>query len=144
MTPGAVAPLAGAHDHAPVRVRLLHTSAVSAVTVAFVVVGAARSGTLDSGDAGAVVGGATRSGTDDVVVAAAEVLGSGCGAAAGSAGDVDGADDGVAPGDGGGADAARSRDESEFIKYHPAASSTTRRANSAAIAGTRDGSRTAA
>ena len=144
MTPGAFAPLAGAHDHAPVRVRLLHTSAVNAVTVALVVVAAGRSGTVVSSAAGSGVGGATRSGADDVVAAAvAEALGSGGGAGAGSAGDGDEAD-GVAFGDGGGADAARWRDESEFIKYHPLASSTTKRASTAAIAGARDGSRTAA
>ena len=135
MTPGAFAPLAGAHDHAPVRVRLLHTSAVNAVTVALVVVAAGRSGTVVSAAAGSGVGGATRSGADDVVAAAvAEALGSGGGAGAGSAGDGDEAD-GVAFGDGGGADAARWRDESEFIKYHPLASSTTKRASTAAIAG---------
>jgi len=144
MTPGACAPLAGAQDHAPVRVRLLHTSAVNAVTVALVVVAAGRPGTVCSGAGAAGVGGATLSGADEGVAAAvAGAAASVWGARAGSVGAGDGAG-AAALGDGGGADAARSRDEFELIKYQPTTASITNTANTAAIAGARDGSRMAA
>jgi hypothetical protein len=143
MRPGACAPLAGAHDHAPVRVRLLHTSAVNAVTVALVVVAAGRSGTVGSGAAGAGVGDATLSGADEGVAAAVAGEGSVWGARGGSAGAGDGAG-AAALGDVGGTDAARSRDEFELIKYQPTTASITNNASTAAIAGTRDGSRMAA
>ena len=140
MTPGACAAPAGAHDHAPVRVRLLHTSAVNAVTVALVVLAAGCSGTAGSEAVGVGVGGATLSGADEGVVAAvAGAAASGCGAGVGSAGAGDGAVGGAALGDG--ADAVRSRDEFEFIKYHPTTASTISSESTAAIVGTRDGSR---
>ena len=140
MTPGACAAPAGAHDHAPVRVRLLHTSAVNAVTVALVVLAAGCSGTAGSEAVGVGVGGATLSGADEGVVAAvAGAAASGCGAGVGSAGAGDGAVGGAALGDG--ADAVRSRDEFEFIKYQPTTASTISSESTAAIVGTRDGSR---
>jgi hypothetical protein len=140
MTPGACEALAGAHDHAPVRVRLLHTSAVNAVTVALVVVAVRCSGTAGAEAVGAGVGGATFSGADEGVVAAvAGAAPSGCGAGVGSAGAGDGAVGGAALG--AGADAVRSRDEFEFIKYHPTTASTISSESTAAIVGTRDGSR---
>jgi hypothetical protein len=140
MTPGACAAPAGAHDHAPVRVRLLHTSAVNAVTVALVVLAAGCSGTAGSEAVGVGVGGATLSGADEGVVAAvAGAAASGCGAGVGSAGAGDGAVGGAALG--AGADAVRSRDEFEFIKYQPTTASTISSESTAAIVGTRDGSR---
>jgi hypothetical protein len=140
MTPGACAAPAGAHDHAPVRVRLLHTSAVNAVTVALVVLAAGCSGTAGSEAVGVGVGGATLSGEDEGVVAAvAGAAASGCGAGVGSAGAGDGAVGGAALG--AGADAVRSRDEFEFIKYQPTTASTISSESTAAIVGTRDGSR---
>ena len=145
MTPGACAFVAGAHDHAPVRVRLLHTSAVSAVTAALVVDAAGRSGTVGSGAVGAGGGGATRSGSAGGVAAAvAGAGGSGWGAGVGSAGAGDGAGVEVALGVADGTDATRARDEFELIKYHPTTKSTPSSASTAAIAGTRDGSRIAA
>lgn len=145
MTPGACAFVAGAHDHAPVRVRLLHTSAVSAVTAALVVDAAGRSGTVGSGAVGAGGGGATRSGSAGGVAAAvAGAGGSGWGAGVGSAGAGDGAGVEVALGVADGTDATRARDEFELIKYQPTTASITNTANTAAIAGARDGSRMAA
>ncbi len=145
MTPGACAFVAGAHDHAPVRFRLLHTSAVSAVTVAFVVVAAGRSGAAALGAGGAGVGGASRSGAaGGVALADAGAAGSGWGTGAGSVGAGDGAGAGVAPGVADGADATRSLDEFELIKYQPTTMSTPSNASTAAIAGARDGSRIAA
>ncbi len=144
MTPGACAFVAGAQVHAPVRVRLLHTSVVNAVTVALVAVAGGRSGTEASGAAGAAFGGVTLSGADEGVAAAvAGAAGSGWGAGVGSAGAAVGAGVGDALADADGDDAARSR-EFELIRYHPAASSTASSASTAAIAGTRDGSRVAA
>ncbi len=147
MRPGSCAPVAGAHVHAPVRVRLRHTSAVITVVDDLPVVAAGRSGATGSG--AAAVGGATGSGLG--VGAAAAVSGTaGWGCGAGSAGTGDGAGGGAAPVDGSGAafvddggvdvDAVRSRDGFELNKYHPPTSSRTSTASTAAIAGARDGS----
>ena len=141
MRPGSCAPVAGAHVHAPVRVRLRHTSAVSTVVDDSRVFAVGRSGATGSAAAG--VGGATGSGSG--VGAAATVSGAaGWGCGAGSAGAGGGACDdaggGAAVVDGGGADAVRSRDGFELNKYHPPTSSRTSTASAAAIAGARDGS----
>src|SRR5687767_11022124 len=116
MTPGSCAPVAGAHVHAPVRVRLRHTSAVSTVVDDSPVVAAGRSGAAGSGAAG--VGGATGSGSG-VGVAAAVSGAAAWSCGAGSAGTGDGAGGGAALVDGGGVDAVRSRDGFESNKYHP-------------------------
>ena len=137
MRPGSCAPVAGAHVHAPVRVRLRHTSAVITVVDDLPVVAAGRSG---AGSGAAAVGGATGSGTG--VGAAAAVSGAaGWGCGAGSTGD--GAGGGAAPVDGSVA-AVRSRDGFELNRYHPPTSSRTNTASTAAIAGARDGSPMAA
>jgi len=147
MRPGSCAPVAGAHVHAPVRVRLRHTSAVITVVDDLPVVATGRSGATGSG--AAAVGGATGSGLG--VGAAAAVSGTaGWGCGAGSSGTGDGAGGGAAPVDGSGAafvddggvdvDAVRSRDGFELNKYHPPTSSRTSTASTAAIAGARDGS----
>ena len=138
MTPGSCAPVAGAHVHAPVRVRLRHTSAVSTVVDDSRVFAVGRSGATGSAAAG--VGGATGSGTG--VGAAAW----GCGGGSAGTGDdvgggaCDDAGGGAAVVDGGGADAVRSRDGFELNKYHPPTRSRTSTASTAAIAGARDGS----
>ena len=150
MRPGSCAPVAGAHVHAPVRVRLRHTSAVSTVVDDSRVFAFGRSGATGSG--AAAVGGATGSVLDvGVAVAVSGAAGRGCGG--GSAGTGDGVGGGAALVDGSGAalvdgggdvDAVRSRDGFELNKYHPPTSSRTNTASTAAIAGARDGSPMAA
>jgi hypothetical protein len=79
-----------------------------------------------------------------VAAAVTGAAGSGWGAGVDAAGAGDGAGAEVALGVADGADATRSRDEFELIKYHPTTRSTPSSASTAAIAGARDGSPIAA
>src|SRR5829696_3045232 len=132
MTPGSCAPVAGAQVHAPVRVRLRHTSAVNTVVGDLRVVAAGRSRAAGSGSAGAGDGGGATGSDTGAAAAVSAGAGWGCGAdpAGAGGGACDDAAGGTAPVDGSGGalvdgavvDAVRSRDRFELSTYHPATS----------------------